>query len=149
MKNSDWLIFKRKVKFGDCDLAGVIHFHNLFRWAHEYWEESLDLYGISYKQIFPNPEFKQKVLLPIVNSEGKFYLPIMHGDILEIKIRPKKLNNHLFQVIISFFVKKMKAAETIITHCAIDNHSRVKVDIPEKLDFWIEASNLTNCVEEC
>tara|TARA_Y100000589_G_C27059609_1_gene590753 strand:+ start:232 stop:681 length:450 start_codon:yes stop_codon:yes gene_type:complete len=149
MKGSEWLIFEKKVRFGDCDSAGVIHFHNLFRWAHECWEESLDEYGISAHEIFPNHKLKQKIFIPIVSSEGKFFAPINLSDILEIKLMPKKLNNHLFQVKTSFFIQKRHVAETIIFHCAIDNFSRQKVDIPEKLLLWIEASNLKDYIQEC
>ncbi len=149
MKQPDWLIFQKKVKFGDCDSAEVIHFHNLFRWAHEYWEESLDLYGISYQEIFPNNSSQKGFMIPIVSSEGKFFSPIRHGDILEIRLLPKILNNHLFQVITSFFNKNIKMAETKIIHCSIDTSSRQKVNIPEKLELWIEASNFTDSVQEC
>ena len=149
MKNSDWLTFERKVRFGDCDSAGVIHFHNLFRWAHEAWEESLDVYGISCNEIFPASKFKANIVMPIVSSEAKFFLPIKLGDYLEIKIIPKKVHNHLFQVKTSFFVKNLKVAETIISHCVIQYDSNNKVDIPEKFELWIEASNLKNVVQEC
>ena len=149
MKDNEWLIFERKVRFGDCDSAGVIHFHNLFRWAHELWEESIDLYGISYSDIFPNSKLKQNILIPIISSESRFFLPIKHGDILKIKLLPKKLNVHLFQVNTFFFLNQLKAAETKITHCAIANNSREKVNIPEKLELWIEASNISSFIQEC
>ncbi len=149
MSKAEWLIFEKKVKFGDCDSANVIHFHNLFRLAHESWEESIDIYGISYQEIFPNNKSQQEILIPIVSSEAKFFAPIRHGDTLEIKLIPKKLNNHLFQVITSFYIKKMKTAEIKITHCAIKYNSRQKVEIPPKLQLWIEASNLTDKVQEC
>jgi len=149
MNDSDWLIFARKVRFGDCDSAGVTHFHNLFRWAHECWEESLDEYGILYNEIFPDHKFKQRVSVPIVSSEAKFFAPIKLGDTLEIKLMPKKFNNHLFNVKTSFYIKNIHVAESIIFHCSIDNHSRQKVNIPEKLELWIEASNLKNYIQEC
>ena len=73
MKPSDWLILKRKVRFGDCDSAGVIHFHNLLRWSHETWEESIEIYGIPYQNIFPDLSLhKNKIILPIVNCEANF-----------------------------------------------------------------------------
>jgi len=52
MKPSDWLILQKKVRFGDCDSAGVIHFHNLLKWSHEAWEESIEIYGIPIKIFF-------------------------------------------------------------------------------------------------
>ena len=42
----DWLQLERRVRFGDTDAAGVMHFHQLLRWCHEAWEESLQRYGI-------------------------------------------------------------------------------------------------------
>ena len=51
MKPTDWLILQKKVRFCDCDSAGVIHFHNLLKWSHEAWEESIEIYGITYKDI--------------------------------------------------------------------------------------------------
>ena len=54
MKPSDWLTLQKKVRFGDCDSAGVIHFHNLLKWSHEAWEESIEIYGIPYQDIFPD-----------------------------------------------------------------------------------------------
>ena len=149
MKSDKWLRFKKTVRFGDCDTANVIHFHNLFRWSHEAWEESLELYGISYHEIFPSSKITQKTIIPIINSEGKFFYPIRHGEVLEIKLVPEKINNHLFQVKTTFFIKNIKAAETIILHCSIDYASRKKVDIPEKIELWIEASNLKGFIEEC
>ena len=49
----EWLFLKRIVRFGDTDAAGVIHFHQLLRWCHEAWEESLELYGLPTNTVFP------------------------------------------------------------------------------------------------
>ena len=46
MKPADWLILQKKVRFGDCDSAGVIHFHNLLKWSHEAWEESIEILSL-------------------------------------------------------------------------------------------------------
>ena len=68
MKPADWLILQKKVRFGDCDSAGVIHFHNLLKWSHEAWEESIEIYGIPYQDIFPDFSIrKSQIIFPIVN----------------------------------------------------------------------------------
>ena len=41
-----WLQLERRVRFGDTDAAGVMHFHQLLRWCHEAWEESLERFGL-------------------------------------------------------------------------------------------------------
>ena len=150
MKPNNWLILKRKVRFGDCDSAGVIHFHNILRWAHESWEESIDIYGISYQEIFPlSPSHKNKIILPIVNCEANFLSPIKIGDLLTVKIIPKKINNHLFQVNTIFFKDEINVAEGKIIHCSLNFDSKLKVKLPDQLERWIEASNINTNLKEC
>ena len=150
MKPNNWLILKRKVRFGDCDSAGVIHFHNLLRWAHESWEESIEIYGIPHQDIFPAYHaHKNQIIFPIVNCEANFLSPIKIGDLLSIKILPKKINNHLFQVNSFFFKDEINVAEGKIIHCSLDVDSKLKVKLPDQLERWIEASNINSNLREC
>lgn len=150
MKPKNWLILKRKVRFGDCDSAGVIHFHNLLKWAHESWEESIEIYGIPPQDIFPNAiSHKNKIICPIVNCEANFLSPIKIGDLLSIKILPKKINNHLFQVNTFFLKDEINVAEGKIIHCSLDVDSKLKVKLPDQLERWIEASNINTNLKEC
>ena len=150
MKPKNWLILKRKVRFGDCDSAGVIHFHNLLRWAHESWEESIDKYGIPHQDIFPDTNsHENQIIFPIVNCEANFLSPIKIGDLLSIKIFPKKINNHLFQVNTFFLKDEINVAEGKIIHCSLDVDSKLKVKLPDQLERWIEASNINTNLKEC
>ena len=150
MKPKNWLILKRKVRFGDCDSAGVIHFHNLLRWAHESWEESIDKYGIPHQDIFPDANsHENQIIFPIVNCEANFLSPIKIGDLLSIKLFPKKINNHLFQVNTLFLKDEINVAEGKIIHCSLDVDSKLKVKLPDQLERWIEASNINTNLKEC
>ena len=150
MNSADWLILKRKVRFGDCDSAGVIHFHNLLRWSHESWEESIEIYGINVEEIFPDLSSRiNKNIFPIVNCEANFLSPIKIGDSLQIKISPKKINNHLFQVNTIFIKNETKVAEGKIIHCSIDFDTKRKAKLPDQLEKWIESSNVNNKLKEC
>jgi len=150
MNPSDWLLLKRKVRFGDCDSAGVIHFHNLLKWSHEAWEESIEIYGIPYQEIFPDFSMrKSKIIFPIINCEANFISPIKIGDLLKVKVLPQKLNNHLFQVNSFFINNGNKVAEGKIIHCSLNVESKNKVDLPDQLERWIEASNISINLKEC
>ena len=149
MRSNTWLVLEKKVKFGDCDSAGVIHFHNLFRWAHESWEESMEIYGINLKEIFPSIKNDTKKIFPIINCEANFLYPIELGDKLKINILPKKINNHLFEVNISFCKDKIIVANTKSIHCVLDFINKKKVDLPESLQLWIESSNINSKIESC
>jgi len=149
MRASNWLVLEKKIKFGDCDSAGVMHFHNLLRWAHESWEESIEIYGINLKEIFPSIKQNTKKIFPIINCEANFLYPIEFADKLEIKILPKKINNHLFEVKTTFFKNKKLVAKAKLIHCVLDIVDRKKVDLPESLELWIEASNINRKIEYC
>ena len=128
----------------------MIHFHNLLRWAHESWEESIDIYGIPYQDIFPDANsYKNQIICPIVNCEANFLLPIKIGDLLSIKLFPKKINNHLFQVNTLFLKDEINVAEGKIIHCSLDVDSKLKVKLPDQLERWIEASNINTNLKEC
>ena len=149
MRANNWLVLDKKIKFGDCDSAGVIHFHNLLRWAHESWEESMEIYGINLKEIFPSMKCDTKKIFPIINCEAKFLYPIELGDKLKIKILPKKINNHLFEVNTTFCKDKIIVAKAKLIHCVLDIVNSKKVDLPENLELWIEASNINSKIESC
>ena len=72
MKPADWLILQKKARFGDCDSAGVIHFHNLLKWSHEAWEESIEIYGIPYQDIFPDSNLVYNSPLGILKVGATF-----------------------------------------------------------------------------
>ena len=149
MRVNNWLVLEKKIKFGDCDSAGVIHFHNLLRWAHESWEESMEIYGINLTEIFPTFKYDIKKIFPIINCEANYLYPIELGDKLKIKILPKKINNHLFEINTTFCKDKIIVAKAKIIHCVIDIINKKKVDLPENLELWIEASNINRKIESC
>ena len=149
MKSDKWLCLERTVKFGECDSAGVVHFHNLFSWAHESWEESINVYGISHHDIFPSEFNQSDTILPIINCEAKFFAPIQFGCVLNIVIKPVKINNHLFKIETLFFNKSVKSAKVIIIHCSINSKTKEKTDLPHSLELWIESSNLGKNIQEC
>ena len=148
MRSKNWLLVKRRVRFGDCDSANVMHFNNLLKWSHEAWEESIEKYGISSIDIFPDNRSENKIIFPIVNCEASFFCPIQLGDFLSIQIFPSKINNHLFKIKTIFFKHSIKVAEGKIIHCSINPITRTKVSMPDNLEKWIEACNISDMIKE-
>jgi len=139
------LLLKRIVRFGDTDAAGVLHFHNLLRWCHEAWEESLDKYGLNASDVFPTvlpQERRLQVALPVVHCEGKFKLPIETGDHLKIILLPEKTETGCFQVHSKFQREGQSVAFGLIRHLAINAETRKRCPLPENINLWIEASNV-------
>ena len=145
MNPENWLRLNRVVRFGDTDAAGVMHFHHLFRWCHESWEESLQYYGIASEDIFPsnrNGDVTPEVALPIIHCQADFRRPIQTSNSLVVELRPEQLNPNSFQVHFEFRHDNQVAAIALIRHLAINAQTRQRCALPEGIARWLEASNL-------
>jgi len=144
-KTHHWLLVNRIVRFGETDPAGVIHFHNLLRWSHEAWEESLEEYGLKVNDIFPNGSQASgnvEVALPIIHCKADFRSPIKTGDHLEIILVPEKIDISSFQVQSKFQCAGENVALAFIRHLAINVQTRQRCALPEKINLWLEASSV-------
>ena len=142
-----WLELDRRVRFGDTDAAGVMHFHQLMRWCHEAWEESLERYGIAAADVFPGgrrAEATPAIALPVVHCEADFLKAVHGGDELVVKLEPERLNPGSFELRSTFLLKQTETivARGLIRHLAIDVASRRRCNLPEGVDRWLEASGL-------
>ena len=148
-KSQDWLCAHHIVRFGDTDGAGVIHFHNLLRWCHESWEESLDQYGVKATDIFPSMVYRESPLviaIPITHCEADFFAPICIGDQLKVDLVPCKLDLSSFQIEYKFHRGTNNVAIACLKHCSINSETRSRCDLPESISRWLEASSLNRGV---
>ncbi len=140
---ADWLRLKRIVRFGDTDAAGVIHFYQLFRWCHEAWEESLEIYGLHTCNLFPNIldyENRPLVAMPIVHCEANFWKPLHVGDRLDVELVPQKIDDYCFKIETCFRRQVDDVARGIVCHKAINPESRSSCQLSPGINSWLEAS---------
>jgi 1,4-dihydroxy-2-naphthoyl-CoA hydrolase len=150
MQPSDWLLLCRRVRFGDTDAAGVMHFHQLLRWCHEAYEESLERFGIDAAAIFPTLETSATsspgVALPITHCSADYFRPLICGDPLLIQLRPLRLEADSFEVSYRFRRNgaspgtKEEVARGLTRHRSIDASSRKPCVLPPAMQRWLEAS---------
>lgn len=143
MASSHWLQIERTVRFGDTDAAGVMHFHQLLRWCHEAYEESLALYGISAEEIFPRPGQPLAVALPIMHCSADYRHPLVCGDQLRVWLQPERLDPGSFEVRYSFRRDGHDVATGLTRHVAITVETRRRCPLPLAIQRWLEASNLS------
>ncbi|MCP9800895.1 thioesterase family protein [Synechococcus sp. RedBA-s] len=149
-----WLLLCRSVRFGETDAAGVMHFHQLLRWCHEAYEESLEAFGISAAAIFPTPSWTPEthgkgvpsqppLALPIVHCRADFLAPLVCGDPVAIALAPRRLDPGTFEVSYSFARTdgtSRPVACGLTRHVAIEAASRQRCALPEPIERWLEAS---------
>ena len=137
---SGWLLLCRTVRFGDTDAAGVMHFHQLLRWCHVAYEESLERFGVATSAIFPAPGRAPAVALPIVHVSADYLRPLVCGDPLAVELRPQQLDASSFEVHYRFRHGGLEAASGLTRHVAIATASRRRTALPAPIRHWLEAS---------
>jgi len=157
MEAPNWLRQERTVRFGDTDAAGVIQFHQLLRWCHEAYEESLERFGIGAAEIFPRPDWALeqpagqqatpnptaaalRIALPIVHCSADFRRPLVCGDRLEITLEPRLLDQGSFEVNYKFSCAGQAAARGLTRHRAITVSTRQTCGLPAGISTWLAAS---------
>lgn len=161
--SSSWLLLCRTVRFGDTDAAGVMHFHQLLRWCHEAYEESLERFGIAAAEVFPRPVWGQEqgqsgdpsvvpdvpvAALPIVHCGADYFRPLRVGDPLAIALEPRRLDPGQFEVRYSFRSHGALVARGLTRHLAIRASDRQRCTLPDAINRWLEASGLGSGVRE-
>ena len=144
-ESDHWLELKRHVRFGDTDAAGVMHFHQLLRWCHEAWEDSLQRHGITAESVFPGCRGQATwpdVALPVVHCEADFVRPVHGGDCLQVLLEPQRLDPGSFEVRSRFQIDEIDVARGLIRHVAISTNTRQRCPLPEAIDLWLEASGM-------
>jgi 1,4-dihydroxy-2-naphthoyl-CoA hydrolase len=146
MDPDTWLQLSRTVRFGDTDAAGVMHFHQLLRWCHEAYEESLERFGLEAAAIFPSPTATPAIALPIVHCQATYLAPLVVGDSLAVRLEPRRLDAGGFEI--HYHLQRGSAAgspavaEALTRHLAIETASRRRCGLPAPIQRWLEASAL-------
>ena len=138
-------MLQRTVRFGDTDAAGVMHFHQLLRWCHEAYEESLELFGIPATVLFPTPNGSVAVALPIIHCSADFLRPLVCGDSLSVRLSPLRLDPGRFEVSYAFqrgTGNSQEVARGLTRHLAIDTGSRRRCPLPAPIERWLQQSGL-------
>ena len=141
----EWLYLTRTVRFGDTDAAGVVHFHELFRWCHETWEASLEKYGIALQEIFPTTQAdtcQPEVALPIVQCEANYFQPLYVGDIINIELNPEKINKSSFVLRFRLVKNGENIGSINIKHVSINSQTRETCALSKQINMWLYQSSL-------
>ena len=88
-----------------------------------------------------------KVALPIIHSSADFVIPIRTGQVLQIDIKPEKINPGSFQVISNFNYENKLAARVLVRHVAISTDTRKHCLLPKNIQLWLEASSIGDTVK--
>jgi len=91
--------YRRVIRFGETDAAGVVYFAALLNLCHEAYEEAIASIqtspAINPRQFFSGAA---DTAVPIVHTAADFYQPLFCGDTVSIQLTPKQLTPHSFEI---------------------------------------------------
>ena len=125
------------VRFQDTDAAGVVYFANVLRICHEAYEASLAASSVNLKSFFTNPS----LAFPIVHANVDFLRPMSCGDNLVISLLPEKIGLDKFEITYEIIVDEVMVAKAITRHVCIDASSKIKQELPNYMNHWLETNH--------
>ncbi len=129
--------YKRIIRFGDTDAAGVVYFANVLSICHEAYEASLIAANINLKAFFDNPA----AAIPIVHADIDFFRPLFCGDEINISLQPQQLRSDRFEIIYQILGKNEQLmAKAVTRHVCINPSSRTKQELSQEILLWLQSN---------
>ncbi len=86
--------YRFSVRLHDVDAAGILFFANLFRYAHDAYEEWMASIDCGLSAMLANGIAR----LPLVHAEADYLEPIRHGETITIDVAVVRLGKRSFTV---------------------------------------------------
>jgi YbgC/YbaW family acyl-CoA thioester hydrolase len=107
--------YKKKILFGDCDMAGILFFANLFKYMHEAYEFFISEFE-DYNVHFNN----KKVGYPVINTEAEYYSPLFLGKDAEINVSVNQVRESSYELIYEFIIENELKAKGRTVHVCVN-----------------------------
>jgi YbgC/YbaW family acyl-CoA thioester hydrolase len=121
-----------KVRFGDCDPAGLVYYPVIFHYCHVAMEEFFaERCGIGYHALLA----EEGLGFPTVKVEAEFFAPLVYGDEAEIEVSVARLGRS--SLTLEYNVRRVGSdhalcARSTQVHAAMSLTGRASVEIPAK-----------------
>ena len=85
----------RRIAWGDCDPAGIVFYPNYFAWFDNATMEHFNAAGLPKQEMIRRYNV---VGFPMVDTQGKFYVPSRFGDTVSIETTITRFGGSSFDV---------------------------------------------------
>lgn len=117
------------VKFHDVDAAGIIFHANVFRIAHDAYQEMMNEYNFSAEYFT-----SEKYGYPLVHTEADYFLPLKFNQKIIVEIAIKEIRENSFEINYKFCDEtNTKFVEVKTVHVCIDKSNFKKTKLPEEV----------------
>ena len=124
-----------RVRFREVDSGGILFFANIFRLAHDAYEQFIDHLGYSYEDWFANNDFA----FPIRHCEADYTQPLFPGRDYEISVQIDKIGTTSFVTRYIFTYDKKVVNQVKIAHTYFNIRAKTKASLPLSIRERLEA----------
>jgi 4-hydroxybenzoyl-CoA thioesterase len=128
-----------KVRFGDCDPAGLVYYPVIFHYCHIAMEDFFaERCGIPYHKLMMD----ERIGFPTVNTQAEFFVPLVYGDEAEIEVTVVRLgqSSATFEYSIRRAQDAVLCARSTNVHVSMNLDTRRAVPIPERYRLFFVKS---------
>ncbi len=127
--NQGMFTYKTKVRLHHTDAAGILFFANQFTIIHDAYEDLLEKFGWSFRQMLGGKKF----FLPIVHAASDYKTPLSVGDPIVVQISVGHIGETSFS-----FLYAIKRGSTLVgsaktVHVTVNAKTRRKIKLPASL----------------
>jgi YbgC/YbaW family acyl-CoA thioester hydrolase len=122
-----------KVRFGDCDPAGLVYYPVIFHYCHIAMEEFFaERCGMPYHRLMA----EERIGFPTVNTKAEFFVPLVYGDEAEIEVSVARVGQS--SLTLEYNIRRARengvlCARSTNVHVSMDMDTRRPLPIPERL----------------
>ena len=128
-----------KVRFGDCDPAGLVYYPVLFHYCHAAMEEFFGARcGVEYARLVSD----ERLGFPTVNARAEFFEPLVYGDTAEVEVWASRSGRTsvTFEYRLRRASDGRECASATLVQVAMNLDERRAVPLPEPLRRAFELS---------
>jgi 1,4-dihydroxy-2-naphthoyl-CoA hydrolase len=124
------------VKLHDSDAAGVVFFANVFRIAHDVYEQFLKQMGYDFPTRLAAGDF----IIPIAHAEADYLHPLRVGDTVEIAASVTEIGESSFTMLFRITAEDGRLLARVKTvHVAVDGRTFRTTALPEEFRKRLKA----------
>jgi len=128
-------VYRKTVRLYHTDAAGILYYSNIYKMAHDAYEEMLKKIELSVFYILNESDF----LLPFVHSEADYKGTITVGMELDIHLQVERIGDTAYTLCYHFLDEKgVEVAFVKTVSVSVNKRTLQKIPLPEKLKTGLQ-----------
>jgi acyl-CoA thioesterase FadM len=124
-----------ELRFSDADPGGIMFFGNVYKVAHDTYENFIRHLGFDWHEWFQNPVWA----VPIRHSSCEHLIPLSPGLAYEVAISLERVGDSSFTLKYDFQRATQKFCSVTLVHTFFNIKSRAKMQIPSNVRDRLQA----------